>query len=249
MRGWARTAADADSSVHRYNRRMKTWICLAALLLPTALPAFANEDIVFRCTDANGKVSVQDAPCPSGTAQIIQRRGASSASTASTALGDSPAPAPAVLDSDLLTAPQPGAAAGSGDAILDSDVIRARAAADAQASAAAGPDRPAPPVIFRCTASGGGQYFHEYEAAPPRCVVMSISGLGGSIAPGTAASCEMVRDACSEVELAQRCGAWQQRLRDARGRESFATPDTQPQAHAERLRVQAVLEASSCPVP
>lgn len=227
---------------------MKTWICLAALLL-TALPAFANEDIVFRCTDANGKVTVQDAPCPSGTAQIIQRRGASSASTASTALGDSPAPAPAVLDSDLLTAPPPGAAAGSGDAILDSDVIRARAAAEAEAKAGAVPDRPPPPVIFRCTASGGGQYFHEYEAAPPRCVVMSISGLGGSIAPGTAASCEMVRDACSEVDPAQRCGAWQQRLRDARGRESFATADTQAQAHEERLRVQAVLEASACAVP
>lgn len=231
---------------------MKTWICLAALALLTALPVSANEDIVFRCTDADGKVTVQDAPCPSGTAQIIQRRGASSASTASTALGDSPtsaAAAPAVLDSDLLTAPSPGAAAGSGDAILDSDVIRARAAADAEAKAGAVPDRPPPPVIFRCTASGGGQYFHEYEAAPPRCVVMSISGLGGSIAPGTAASCEMVRDACSEVDPAQRCGAWQQRLRDARGRESFAAPDTQAQARDERLRVQAVLEASACAVP
>ena len=227
---------------------MKTWICLAVLAPLTALPAFANEDIVFRCTDADAKVTVQDAPCPSGTAQIIQRRGASAASTASTALGDSPAPAaavPAVLDSDLLPAPQPGAAAGSGDAILDSDVIRARATADATVVA----DRPPPPVIFRCTATGGGQYFHEYEAAPPRCMVMSISGLGGGIAPGTAASCEMVRDACSEVDEAQRCGAWQQRLRDARGRESFAAADTQAQAGAERLRVQAVLEASACAVP
>ncbi|MBD7953579.1 hypothetical protein H9654_05095 [Stenotrophomonas sp. Sa5BUN4] len=225
---------------------MKTWICLAALALLTALPVSANEDIVFRCTDANAKVTVQDAPCPSGTAQIIQRRGASSASTASTALGDSPVPAAAaVLDSDQLDAPATGAAAGSGEAILDSDVLRARAVADASAV----PDRPPPPVIFRCTSSGGGQYFHEYEAAPSRCTVLPIAGLGGGIAPYNAASCEVVRDACSEVELAQRCGAWQQRMRDARGRESFATADAQPMAREERLRVQAVLEASSCAVP
>ncbi|MEN5424935.1 hypothetical protein ABE522_01005 [Stenotrophomonas pennii] len=229
---------------------MKTWICLAVLALASAQPASANEDIVFRCTDADAKVTVQDAPCPSGTAQIIQRRNASAASTASTALGDSPAPVAAgVLDSDQLTGTATGAPAGSGDAILDSDVIRARAIAEAAANAGAVADRPPPPVIFRCTSSGGGQYFHEYEAAPPRCVVMSISGLGGSIAPGTAASCEMVRDACSEVDPAQRCGAWQQRLRDARGRESFAPPDSQAQARDERLRVQAVLEASSCAVP
>jgi hypothetical protein len=226
---------------------MKTWICLAALALLTALPVSANEDIVFRCTDANAKVTVQDAPCPSGTAQIIQRRGASAASTASTALGDPPAPAAAaaVLDSDLLSAPVAGAEAGSGEAILDSDVLRARAIAEASAV----PDRPPPPVIFRCTSSGGGQYFHEYEAAPSHCTVLPIAGLGGGIAPHNAASCEVVRDACSEVELAQRCGAWQQRLRDARGRESFATADAQPQARDERLRVQAVLEASSCAVP
>jgi len=225
---------------------MKTWICLAALALLTALPVSANEDIVFRCTDANAKVTVQDAPCPSGTAQIIQRRGASSASRASTALGDSPVPAAAaVLDSDQLDASATGAAAGSGEAILDSDVLRARAIADASAV----PDRPPPPVIFRCTSSGGGQYFHEYEAAPSHCTVLPIAGLGGGVAPYNAASCEVVRDACSEVELAQRCGAWQQRLRDARGRESFAAADAQPKARDERLRVQAVLEASSCAVP
>ena len=216
---------------------------VTALLLATALPAAADDAIVFRCTDAEGVVTVRDTPCPSGQAQIIQRRGASAASTTTTALGE--APAATVLDSRLPPTPAGTEVEAGEDALLDSDVIRAREAA----RVAEGPARPPLPEIYRCVSREASQYLHEREPAPPRCADMSISGLGGSVAPDNAASCEVVRDACEALSIEQRCGAWQQRLRDARGREHFALPENQIEAANERLRIQAVLSASDCPVP
>lgn len=217
------------------------------LSMVLSLPASADDAVVFRCTDAEGAVNVQDTPCPAGTAQIIQRRGASATSTASTGLGD-PAPVAAgVLDSDLLPTLQAAPAAGNGndDAILDSDVLRARAAA---ANTDQSP-KPPLPEIYRCVGKDGNQYLHELEPAPPRCAPLALTGLGGSRAPGNAESCEVQRDTCTALVEDQRCGAWQQRLRDARGRERFALVEGQAAATAERERLQAILEASDCAVP
>ncbi len=77
---------------------------------------------------------------------------------------------------------------------------------------------------------------------------MTVQGLGGAT-PVNAASCEVVRDHCEALPEAQRCGGWQQRFRDARGRERFAAPENRGTARGERERLQGVLEASSCPVP
>lgn len=227
--------------LRRYNLRMNTWIYLAALAL--AVPAFADQAVVFRCTNADGKVALQDGPCPSGSTQVIQRRGASSVSTASTSLGEEKPNA--VLDSDLLPALQDGQQATEGGAILDSDVVRARAAAQAGTA----PPKPPLPDIYRCVGRDDSQYLHEFEPAPPRCVPLALTGLGGSVAPGNAASCEVQRDTYTALDEEQRCGGWQQRLRTARGQERFAAPDNQAAATAERERLQAVLEASDCPVP
>lgn len=213
-------------------------------LLILAAPAAADDAVVFRCTDANGTVTVQDAPCPSGSAQIIQRRGASATSTVSTALGETAPATSGVLDSSLLPVLQAGNGEDN-DSILDSDMLRAQAAA----GSADAPPKPPLPVIFRCTGNDGSHYLHEAEPAPARCAPLALPGLGGSMAPGNAASCEVVRDSCSELAEDQRCGAWQQHFRDARGRERFASPENQASATAERERLQAVLEASDCPVP
>lgn len=221
---------------------MNTWIYLVALAL--AAPIFADEAVVFRCTGADGEVALQDGPCPPGSAQVIQRRGASSVSTASTSLGEEQ-PTAAVLDSDLLPALQSGQQAAEGGAILDSDVLRARAAAQADMA----PPKPPLPDIYRCVGSDGSQYLHERGPAPPRCVPLALTGLGGSVAPGNASSCEVQRDTCTALDQEQRCGGWQQHLRTARGQERFAAPENQAAATAERERLQAVLEASDCPVP
>ncbi len=227
---------------------MRCWIWLL-LALPNV--ALAAPDVVFRCTNADGAVSVQDVPCPSGSAQIIQRRGAA-ASTTTTSGGidtSTPSDAGGVLDS----APLPPAASPADEryegGLLDSMALRRAAREAAAQDEAADDDRPPPPDIFRCLGNDGSQYLHEPGPAPARCELLSITGLGGSLAPGNAASCEVVRDTCTAVEEAQRCGSWQQRLRTARGRERFASPANEAAARNERERIQAVLEASNCPVP
>lgn len=221
--------------------------CLILLALLLAPPAFADDGVVFRCTDANGKVTVQDGPCPSGSAQIIQRRGAAATSTVSTALGsEGPAPAPGILDSSLLPTLQAGVPSPEDDAgILDSNVVRERARAAAEDA----PPKPPLPEIHSCVGNEGSHYLHEYGPAPPRCAPLAITGLGGSFAPGNAASCEVVRDSCTALPEDQRCRAWQQRFRDARGRERFSSPENQAAASADRERLQAVLGASDCAVP
>ena len=132
-----------------------------------------------------------------------------------------------------------------GDAILDSALLPRPGDAAVDENA---PPKPPLPPIFQCQDSQGGQYLHEYEAAPGRCELMNVSGLGG-VTPVNAASCEVVSDRCSEVAEAQRCGSWQQRFRTARGRERFASEENRDTARAERERLQAVLAASDCRVP
>lgn len=225
----------------------RTLLILLGLSLPlpllSAWTAAADPALVFRCTAADGTLSVRDVPCPPGSAQIIQRRGASAASTATTALGQA-ATAPA-----LDRAPQPewqvAPPADDGHQVLDSDTLRA----PRQAPADGAPPKPPLPAMFRCVAGDGSPYLHERDPAPPHCVPLIISGLGGSQAPGNAASCEVTRDACEALLEAARCGAWQQRFRDARGRERFTAPQERAEATAERERLQAVLDASDCPVP
>ena len=237
---------------------MRRLIWLAMALLPGN--ALADDMVIYRCMGSSDVPMLQRTPCPAGTRQQIQRVPAPAAAAPAAPVQDRPLPPPAAVPSvDAAAAPaalppREGRTImearmvehEGGDAILDSAVLPR--SSDATSGDGNTPSKPPLPAIYQCLSSEGSSYLHEYEAAPGHCELLNVQGLGGAT-PVNAASCEVVRDACSEVELAQRCGAWQQRLRDARGRESFATADTQPQARDERLRVQAVLEASSCAVP
>lgn len=214
---------------------------LLLLLLPItlfALPAPAQEVIFYRCTDAGGSVTLQNAPCPAGSTQT-ERRVATPTRAPAAPLA---APAAPVLGSSVVPTLQAGEEAPT---LLDSDTLRHPAAPTPEAAA----PKPPLPEIYYCTAKDGTRYLHEREPAPPRCELMSITGLGGSSAPGNAASCEVVRDTCTALPEELRCGAWQQRFRDARGRERFASPENQATAIAERERLEQVLAESACAVP
>lgn len=234
---------------------LAVWLCLPA-------PVHAEEDVVlFRCTAADGALTVQNAPCPPGTQQRIQRFTAPASSAAPAAV-PTPAPvaaaAPASADPagatvTLAHAPLPVLQAGDvqtsvapeGTAILDSDVVRRQAQQQAEADAVA---KQPLPEIYACQGRDGGGYLHEREPAPPHCELMTVTGLGGTT-PLNAAGCEVIRDICAPVVEAQRCNSWQQRFRDARGRERFATPENAALATAERERLQAILADSDCPIP
>ena len=244
---------------------MNRVIWLLLVLLPGS--ALAEEGVIYRCTSSSSDVpTLQRTPCPSGSKQQVLRVPAPS-SPQPAAVEPSSAPAPVSPRVPAVTEPAPGTAATSAprradqgrtimeagmveregeNQILDSATLRRDA--DARAAAGDGPPKPPLPPIFQCTDSQGGGYLHEYEAAPGRCELMTVQGLGGAT-PVNAAGCEVVRDRCEELPEAQRCSSWQQRFRDARGRERFASPENRDNARGERERLQGVLEASNCPVP
>lgn len=240
---------------------MKPWYLL---LLCVASSAMADGGIVFRCTDADDNVTVQGKPCPAGSHQVIQRMNAAPArSEVSVSTSITPAPPPvepappaAPAPAAALPAQVPGQArpiermiseayqVPTGTAILDSANLP-KPGDDAPVD---GPPKPPLPDIFQCQNKEGGRYLHELEPAPPHCELLSVTGLGGNT-PVNAASCEVIRDDCEPISEDQRCTAWQQRFRDARGRERFASPGNAAAATAERERLQAVLAQSSCAVP
>lgn len=239
---------------------MKKLIWLALCLLPAA--AAADDLVIYRCTGSSDVPVVQRVPCAAGMTQTIVKLPGSAPRP--TAPAPEPArPVPAPVATEPPTAPTAAAEpphAGQeriiseayvveregGDAILDSAMLPRPG--DVPPAAADAPPKPPLPPIFQCMDAQGGQYLHEYEAAPGRCELLNVEGLGGAT-PVNAASCEVVRDRCSEVAEDQRCGSWQQRFRDARGRERFAAAENREAARAERERLQVVLAASSCAVP
>ncbi|WP_406234461.1 hypothetical protein ACI703_02440 [Isoptericola jiangsuensis] len=242
---------------------MKKLIWLALCLLPGA--AAAEEMVIYRCTGSSDVPTVQRMPCSAGMKQEIVKLPGSAPSTPAAAPAAAPMPAPVAADpapaapaTEAPVAPTPPRAGQEriiseaymveregGDAILDSALLPRPGDAAVDENA---PPKPPLPPIFQCQDSQGGQYLHEYEAAPGRCELMNVSGLGGAT-PVNAASCEVVSDRCSEVAEAQRCGSWQQRFRNARGRERFALEENRDAARAERERLQGVLAASDCRVP
>ncbi|MET4571713.1 hypothetical protein ABIA68_000540 [Stenotrophomonas rhizophila] len=231
------------------------------LLLCVASSAMADEPIVFRCTDADDNVTVQGKPCPAGSHQVIQRMNAApSRAEVSVSTQATPPPPAAPTVQPLSPAPMPPQVPGKaqpmermiseayevprGTAILDS----ANLPKPGDELPGDGPAKPPLPEIYQCQGQDGGRYLHELEPAPPTCVLLSITALGGNT-PVNAASCEVVRDTCEPLAEDQRCNAWQQRFRDARGRERFASPGTAAAAAAERERLQGVLSESNCAVP
>ena len=252
--------ADADRRCLAtvYAARMKTLIWLALGLLPAS--AWAEDMLIYRCTSSSDVPTLQRTPCPQGSRQQIQRvpdpasaavPGSSTGTAPHDAVQSAVPPSPAAS-----TPPRAGeertimearmVEREGGDSILDSALLPHRGAAAEDPDAAA---KPPPPPIFQCITAQGSPYLHEYEASPAHCELMNVQGLGGGVTPVNAASCEVVRDTCEEIAEAQRCGSWQQRFRDARGRVRFASAENELAAQQERERLRSVLEASRCAVP
>lgn len=83
-------------------RRALTLLPLLALAWPPAAPAQAGGTVtVYRCTDAAGRQSLRDTPCPKGQAQqaraMLRPRDAPSAVRPAVAPATPPAPAPVQL--------------------------------------------------------------------------------------------------------------------------------------------------------
>ncbi len=190
--------------------------------------ATAAEITIYRCTDASGALTLQNAPCPKGMKQEARTmQGVNIVPMAPGQTGTAPptatapaAPAPATTPTtDVVTPP-----------------------------AAPGPDirRLPPPVMFQCTTYDKGRYVTEDPEPASRCVALQTIGLDGNPQSGAGQACEVVRDVCARVPDGALCDAWKQRRDETEVAFRFARPENAEKNRAEYERVARIVAESSC---
>lgn len=197
---------------------------LGGLLAAAALPALAQDVIIYRCTDAAGGLAIQNLPCPKGTRQQMKRIAAPQAAPAylpPAAVAAAPAPAPAPSPPAAAAPPVPDAAA----------------------------PRLPPPALFECTTRDNDRYLSEDEQAATRCLPLRTTGLDGNPQGGAGQACEVVSDRCARVPDGAACDAWSRRLREAESHWRFALPEHAEQRRQEYERLRRIVEESSCGAP
>lgn len=213
-------------------------LLLVLLTLPGTPVAAQDAVVIYRCTDADGAVSIQnDVPCPKGSQQ--QRR---VMDTEHPAPVDSPPPAIAPLVA-LVSAPvavadeaheTPNAATSSEDTPEAAD-----GAADST------PVDP-PPALFSCRTWDRKDYFSDDPVPTRRCAPLRVSGLDGSADGGNASACEYVTDRCAPVPVEALCQQWQRHAQDTRAMLLFGRAEDPTATRAELERIDAIIRASTC---
>mgnify|MGYP000915411276 CR=1 FL=1 len=203
-------------------------LLLAAL--PVLADAQAGDVVIYRCTDAAGALTLQNAPCPKGSRQekrvmpgvntVPMVPGATASPTAPAASTAAPSPAPSAAEPDAHT---PAASAPATEA-----------------------QRLPPPVLFQCTTYDKDSYVTEDDEPASRCVAMRTVGLDGNPQAGAGQACEVVRDTCARVPDGALCDAWKKRLGETEVAWRFARPENAEKNRGEYERVARIVAESSC---
>lgn len=191
--------------------------CALLLAAGWSAGAQAGSIVIYRCTDAFGRLTVQnDVPCPKGSRQRKQ-------------VVDPPPPMPAYRPTPPSPAPAP-------------PLVEAPAATPPPSA----PATPLPPPpLFRCRTAGDDSHFGEDETPAPRCLALPVVGLDGSpSAAGTA--CQMVRDTCERIPDGDACEAWRQYAREAEAAWRFGRAEDGAKHEADFERIQRLLRESTC---
>jgi hypothetical protein len=200
-----------------------------ALLALSCCSAWAAQRVVmYRCTDANGAVIVQnDVPCPKGSKQVKRVIEAPSPAPVSA----TPA-APAPVLAPIAPAPPPPAPVAP--------------VPKPEAAPAIAAERLPPPTVYRCLTYKKESYLSDTDIHGPQCVPLRATGLDGNPDTGAGTACEVVRDACERIPDDHLCEAWQQRLRDAEATLRFGKPEQAETVRMEFNRAEKVMRESTC---
>ncbi|HET7127161.1 MAG TPA: DUF4124 domain-containing protein [Lysobacter sp.] len=202
--------------------------CALSLSVIALVPARA-EVVIYRCTDANGAVTVQnDTPCPKGSKQT-RRVVETPTSSATPAYVETPAIAPEPIPT-IPTIPTP----------------MPQPVAATPASTIPDGERLPPPPIFECTTYDNDRYLSDDGTPSERCVPLDITGIGDGSAPGVGAACQKQVDTCQRVPDGAACDAWKRREREARASVMFGKAEDKDKNEAEYERVQRVVTESTC---
>ena len=202
-------------------------------LLP-ASPAFADDVVFYRCTDAAGHLTIQNSPCPKGMRE--EKRTMQGVATVPMSAPAKPAATP------VHAAPPMPAAATAQAAQADPHIIRD---ATAQPAPDARPRLP-PPLLFQCTTRDRDSYITESSEPQKRCVPLRTVGLDGNPSAGAGQACDVVYDQCARVPDGALCEAWKKRLGETEVAWRFGRAENEAKNRAEYERVQRILNESSC---
>lgn len=190
-----------------------------------AKPAATRTIHIFRCTDAAGRVTLQnDVPCPKGTRQQQQ-------------VVEAPPPVPAYVPHEE---PMPAPVAAE----------RADQAAETPApppeGANAAPAVPAPPPqLYACRTWDERDFLTEDATPAERCAPLQVVAADGSTR-SDAAACEKVTDQCEAVPAEALCTAWQRRVDEAEFRWRFAGGKQDDDRRREYEQLKATLARGNC---
>lgn len=199
----------------------------ALLCLVLSCTTLSAEEVIFyRCTDAAGALTLQNMPCPKGSTQ--QKKIMQPVNTVPMGVARA-APAAAIADRVLSAATTADAAAAATSNALRGDTSLLP-----------------PPHLFQCTTHDRDTYITESAEPQSRCVALRTVGLDGNSNTGAGQACEVMRDICARVTDADLCAAWKKRLGETEVAWRFARPDNAAANQADYLRVQRILDETSC---
>ncbi|MDH5834269.1 DUF4124 domain-containing protein [Luteimonas kalidii] len=212
-----------------------TLACLALLLAGSAVPA-QDASTIYRCTAADGEVTIQNGtPCPAGARQEIRQVDAlPTRPPPPTAGGLTVVEEPAYVPPPLSSFVQ---VAGPQDEPITGPPRPALPAAARIPPA----DRLPPPPIFRCETWDNDSYVSEDPAPKPRCVRLDTAGVGQA--------CENKYDLCARIGDRDACDGWKQRQREIESGWRHARGQDKPALQEEFARVTKILTDSTCALP
>lgn len=224
----------------RRGAAMKRWasaIAALGLALSALAPASAQGVVIYRCTDANGALTIQNnTPCPKGSKQERRVMESAPSSSAPPFVLSPSSPAPVRVPPALRTPP------AAPPAVPPSTEEPETTVADA--------DRLPPPWLYECRTHNDESYLSDTGEPKPRCVTLNTTGLGGLIESGNNTSaCEMKIDQCQRVPDGSLCEAWRRRLRAAESALRFGATEDRAKAEAEMQRLARAVRESTCGRP
>lgn len=216
-------------------------LLLLALALAGLSDAAAQTVTIYRCTAADGSVTMQNAtPCPKGSQQEKREIGAVTTVAAPPAellSAAAPPPAPAPV------APPPPTPRPSQIPVPPTTTPGVIPSAPPLASAS---DRLPPPPLFECRTYDNDRYLSDTDTPPQRCAPTATTGISGDAAAGSA--CQMVSDRCQRIADGAVCDSWKERLRQAESAVRFGAPEQQAKAQADVERIGRIVRESTCGV-
>ena len=191
-------------------------IVFAIFVLAAAGTAAGAEITVYRCEQAAGRVTLQDAPCPDGQAQTTRN----------------------------LIRPQDPPPSRPVDDARGAEQAADREPAEPDPPAPDFPAAYPPPPLFQCTDYDGEVRYSEYHDPHTRCVPLAVLGYpvrGGSQAANT---CRMVTESCLRLDDASACDRFRRLLRTAKSDALHAFSDTAAFRRSEVIRLERIVSES-----